>query len=96
MRTRLAGDFLGYIRVLGMGAITMEMRPLHPEGHRMPVPSTSTPARLEIISVEISTMTTLSREITDDEMELIEMRYRQALALENIETLFAEGQLDCM
>jgi hypothetical protein len=41
-------------------------------------------------------MTTLSREITEDEMEFIEMRYRQALALKNIETLFAEGQLDCM
>jgi len=33
---------------------------------------------------------------TDEEVELIEMRYQQALALMNLEDLFAEGQLDCM
>src|ERR1700731_3183517 len=38
---------------------------------------------------------TKHREITDEELELIEMRYRQALALTNLEDLFAEGQLDC-
>jgi hypothetical protein len=32
--------------------------------------------------------------VTDEEMELIDMRYRQALALMNLEDLFAEGQFD--
>jgi hypothetical protein len=34
--------------------------------------------------------------VTDEELELIDMRYRQALALMNLEDLFAEGQLDCI
>jgi hypothetical protein len=36
------------------------------------------------------------REVTDDDLQLIEMRYQQMLALMNLETLFAEGQLNCM
>ena len=32
--------------------------------------------------------------VTDEEIELIEMRYQQALAILNLEDLFAEGQLD--
>jgi len=35
-------------------------------------------------------------EATDIDLELIEMRYQQMLALMNLEDLFAEGQLDCM
>jgi len=35
-------------------------------------------------------------DVTDEELELIDMRYQRALALMNLETLFAEGQLDCM
>ncbi len=38
---------------------------------------------------------TKHREATDDELELIEMRYQQALALNNLVDLFAEGLLDC-
>ena len=57
-------------------------------------PSVSSHTRLEIRTIEISTMTK-PREATDDELELIEMRYRQALALDNLVTLFAEGLLDC-
>jgi hypothetical protein len=34
--------------------------------------------------------------IADEELELIEVRYQQALALINLEDLFADGQLDCM
>lgn len=34
--------------------------------------------------------------VSDEELELIDMRYRQALALMNLEDLFAEGQLDCI
>ena len=45
--------------------------------------------------MEIFTAMTKRRETSDDELELIEMRYRQALALENLLDLFAEGQLDC-
>jgi hypothetical protein len=44
----------------------------------------------------ISTVTKNRRETTAEELELIEMRYRQALALISLEDLFAEGQLDCM
>lgn len=57
-------------------------------------PSVSTQARLEISTMEIFTVMTKRRETTDDELELIEMRYRQALALESLVELFAEGQLD--
>ena len=39
---------------------------------------------------------TKHREITDEELELIEMRYQQALALMNLEGLFADGQLNFM
>jgi hypothetical protein len=44
--------------------------------------------------MEISTVTKQRREITDDELELIEMRYQQSRALRNLETLFAEGLLN--
>jgi hypothetical protein len=56
-------------------------------------PSVSTHARLEYRTVEIFTRTK-RRDATDDELELIEMRYQQALALKNLVDLFAEGQLD--
>ena len=36
------------------------------------------------------------REFVDEELELIEMRYQQAVALMNLQDLFAEGQLDGM
>jgi hypothetical protein len=36
------------------------------------------------------------REFVDEGLELIEMRYQQALALMNLQDLFAEGQLDGM
>ena len=35
------------------------------------------------------------RRISDEELELIEMRYQQALALMSLEYLFVEGHLDC-
>jgi hypothetical protein len=46
--------------------------------------------------MDISTVMTKRHEATDEELELIEMRYQQALALMNLEDLFAEGQLNCM
>jgi hypothetical protein len=36
------------------------------------------------------------REITDEDLQLIAMRYQQMLALMDLELLFADGQLDCM
>jgi hypothetical protein len=57
-------------------------------------PSASTQAHLEIRTMEISTMAR-HREMTEDELELIEMRYQQALALKNLVDLFGEGRLDC-
>jgi hypothetical protein len=46
--------------------------------------------------MDISTQLTKRRETTDEELELIEMRYQQALALMNLEGLFADGELNCM
>jgi hypothetical protein len=45
--------------------------------------------------MEISTVTTERREVTDEELELIEMRYQRALAIQNLEALFAEGLFNC-
>jgi len=36
------------------------------------------------------------REITDEALQLIEMRYQHMLALMDLELLFAAGQFDCM
>jgi hypothetical protein len=57
-------------------------------------PSVSAQARLEIRTMKIYTMPKHGG-TTDDELELIEMRYQQALALKNLVDLFAEGQFDC-
>jgi hypothetical protein len=54
--------------------------------------------RWELQPQEISALLKLTDlcGVTDEELELIDMRYQQALALMNLETLFVEGQLDCM
>jgi hypothetical protein len=62
--------------------------------HPLPARSVPTQARLEIRS--ISTVRAKRSDTTDEELELIEMRYRQALALMNLEDLFAEGLLNCL
>ena len=79
-----------------MGIIAMNTRRSYSQGHALRLPCISTPVRPEIIPLELFTVVTQRREITDEELELIEMRYRQALALKNVEELFAEGQLGCM
>jgi hypothetical protein len=71
----------------------METLPLHTEARAR---SVSTQARLGIKSMDISAAMTKRRETTDEELELIEIRYQQALALMNLEKLFADGQLNCM
>jgi hypothetical protein len=73
----------------------METLPLYKEAPASSARSVSTQARLEIKSMEISTVMTKCRETTDEELEFIEMRYQQALALVNLESLFAEGLLNC-
>jgi hypothetical protein len=74
----------------------MKTLPLYKEARALPVRSASAQTRLEIKALKISTVMTKRRETTDDELELIEMRYQQALALMNLEDLFAEGQLNGM
>ena len=73
----------------------METLPLYKEAHDLPIRSVSTQAHLEIKSMEISTVMTKRRETTEEELEIIEMRYQQALALSNLECIFAEGLLNC-
>jgi outer membrane protein TolC len=70
--------------------------PPHQEAHALPTRSVPMQARLKIHSMEISTVMTERREVTDEELELIEMRYQQALALLNLEPLFAEGLINCV
>jgi hypothetical protein len=51
-------------------------------------------ARLELQPQQIFDLLAERRDPTDEELELIEMRYHQALALMSLQALFAEGQLD--
>jgi hypothetical protein len=74
----------------------MEMLQLFTEAGAIPGCSVSAQERRELQPEEISTLLVECLETTDEEMELIEMRYQQALALMKLENLFAEGQLDCM
>jgi hypothetical protein len=76
----------------------METSRLDTEARAWPAWSPPTQEHRQLQPQEISTLLTLTerRGVTDEEIELIEMRYQQALALRNLEDLFAEGQLDCM
>ena len=73
----------------------METLPLY-QATPTAAPAVSTQAHLEITTMEMSNVMTKRGESTDEEWELIDMRYQQALALMNLEDLFAEGQLNCM
>jgi hypothetical protein len=46
--------------------------------------------------ISASLTVTEIRESTDDELQFIEIRYQQFVALMNLEPLFAEGLLDGM
>jgi len=74
----------------------METPLLRTEARALPAWSASTQERPELLLQEISALLTERRDTSDEELELIEMRYQQALALMNLEALFADGQLDCM
>ena len=70
--------------------------PLYTEARALPAWFASTQERPELQPDGISALLTLTElhETTDEELELIEMRYQQALALMNLQDLFAEVQLD--
>jgi hypothetical protein len=71
----------------------METASPHNETRSLPARSQSMQVRLQIKSIEIAPV--IGRlEISDDELELIEIRYRRALAITNLEDLFAQGMLD--
>jgi hypothetical protein len=73
----------------------VETLPPYQEAPALLTRSVATHARLAIHSMEISTAMKERRDVTDEELELIEMRYQQALAIQNLEALFAEGSLNC-
>jgi len=74
----------------------METLSLHAEPRALPAWSVSSQERRQPQPQLISTSVKLTeiRDVTDEELELIDMRYQRALALMNLETLFAEGPLD--
>ena len=76
----------------------METLPLDPGSRAPPALTVSSQERRQIQPQLISASLTLTeiRETTDDELQFIEIRYQQFVALMNLEPLFAEGQLDCM
>ena len=76
----------------------METLPSDPESRASPGWFVSSQERRKLQPLLISASLTLKElpEVTDIDVELIEMRYQQMLALMNLEPLFADGQLDCM
>jgi hypothetical protein len=74
----------------------METQPLHTEDFALPSRPVSASEHAELQPHEIAILLTVRHKVTDDEIEVIEMRYQQALALNNLEDLFAEGQFDRM
>jgi hypothetical protein len=62
---------------------------------RLTATSVSAPELRELHPPALLTLTERCS-VTDEELELIDMRYHQALALMNLEDLFADGQLDCI
>ena len=76
----------------------METPPLDPGSRAPPAWNIPSQERRQIQPQLISASLTLTeiRETTDDELQFIEIRYQQFVALMNLEPLFAEGQLDCM
>jgi len=74
----------------------MTTQPLYADAGNFPAASLLRHEHRELQPQEIATLLTEPIKITDDEFEIIEMRYQQALALMNLEYLFAEGLLGCM
>jgi hypothetical protein len=80
-----------YPRCIIDGNPLMEMQPHHHEARTSSARSAAAQVRVEVKAME----RTKRREISAEEFELIEMRYQQALAVWQLEELFAEGQLNC-
>jgi hypothetical protein len=74
----------------------MKALPSSTDSEAFPAAFVAPEACLELQPREIFNLLAERRETSDEELELIEMRYQQMLAIENLEDLFAEGQLDCM
>ena len=68
----------------------MEMQPHHHEARTSSARSAATQVRVGVKALE----KTKRREVSAEEFELIEMRYQQALAVLQLEELFAEGQFN--
>jgi len=64
------------------------------EAPALPACSQSAQGRRNLQPQEIVSLLTDCCETIDEELELIEMRYQQALALMNLQDLFAEDRLD--
>jgi hypothetical protein len=62
--------------------------------HALPPLSVSAQEHREPQSREISNLFTGRGGTSDEDLELIEMRYQQLLALMDLEELFANGRLD--
>ena len=74
----------------------MKALPSSTDSDTFPAGFVAPEACLELQPRQIFDLLAERRETSDEELELIEMRYQQRLAIENLEDLFAEGQLDCM
>jgi hypothetical protein len=74
----------------------METRPLSDDAPTLPTWAVLAQHPVDLEPQEISSLLAGCGEVAAEELELIEMRYQRAMALKNIEGLFAEGQLDCM
>ena len=74
----------------------MKAQPSSTDSDIFPAGFVAPKAPLELQPRQIFNLLAERRETSDEELELIEMRYQQMLAIENLEELFAEGQLDCM
>lgn len=76
----------------------METLPADPDPPALPAWAISRQERRTIPPQLISASLTLTEthQTTDDELQFIEIRYQQFVALMNLEPLFAEGHLDSM
>lgn len=76
----------------------METRPSDANAGSPPAPPvvSQAPRQPPPRLIRASLVLTEVPEMSDSDVELIEMRYQQMLALMNLEILFAEGQLDRM
>jgi hypothetical protein len=73
---------------------SMEALPSSTDAGISPAGFVAAKAHLELRPQQIFDLLAQRRDTTDEELELIEMRYQQALALMNLQALFAEGYLD--